>query len=305
MSVLFLSAHPPFQFRSVIRSHGWYQLAPFEWDDARGVFRTVERLENGRVVVLEITGQPEGVAVTARPKLIKREEKDVAAKVTWMFGLDADFSAFYALADAEPCLAHCREKAYGRLLRSSSLFDEVVQVMMTTNILGGGTKRLVAALVDHFGEPLPGDGTRRAFPAAGRIARSRESTLRKLGLGYRAPYLLKLARGAASGQYDLEALKDQARSTEEVRRDLLALPGIGPYAAATLLGIQGRYDYIGVDTEAMSAVSQGFYGGKPIGEKEVDAAFARWGQYKALAYWFWDFSGQQQSPMEAWEAKQV
>jgi len=305
MSVLVLPACFPFQFRSVIRSHDWYQLAPFEWDEASGVFRTVERLNSGRGVTLKITGQREGVAVAARPKLTRHEEEEVAAKVTWMFGLDADFAEFYALADAEPRLAHCRKNAYGRLLRSSSLFDDVVKVMMTTNIQWSGTKRLISALVDYFGEPLPGDGTRRAFPTAGRIARSRESTLRKMGLGYRAPYLLKLARGVASGQYDLEALKDEARSTEEVRRDLLALPGIGPYAAATLLGILGRYDYIGVDTEAVSAVSNGFYGGKPIGEKEVNAAFVRWGKYKALAYWFWDFSGQQQSPMEAWEAKQA
>jgi len=88
-----------------------------------------------------------------------------------------------------------------------------------------------------------------------------------------------------------------------VRRNLLALPGIGPYAAAALLGLLGRCDYIGVDTEATSAVSKASYGGRPVGEKEVNAVFARWGKYKALAYWFWDFSGQQQSPMDAWEVK--
>ena len=304
MTTLHLPARPPFQFHSVIRSHGWYQLAPFEWDEASEMLRTVERLESGRVVALEISGQPDGVVVAAKPKLTRREEQEVVAKVTWMLGLDSDFNEFYALADAEPRLAHCREKAYGRLLRSSSLFDDVVKVMMTTNIQWGGTKRLIAALVNYFGEPLPKDGTRRAFPVAKRIARSRETTLRKLGLGYRAPYLLNLARGVASGIVNLETLKDLARPTEDVRRDLLALPGIGPYAAATLLAILGRYDFIGVDTEAISSVSKGFYGGQPVGEKEVNAVFAKWGPYKALAYWFWDFSGQQQSPMEAWEMKQ-
>jgi hypothetical protein len=102
MTILHLSARAPFQFRSVIRSHGWYQLAPFDWDDAGDVFRTVERLETGRVIRLEITGQPDGVVVSARPKLTRREEKEVATKVTWMFGLDSDFSEFYALADVEP-----------------------------------------------------------------------------------------------------------------------------------------------------------------------------------------------------------
>ncbi len=45
-----------------------------------------------------------------------------------------------------------------------------------------------------------------------------------------------------------------ARMSGGVRRDLLALPGIGPYAAAALLGLLGRCDYIGVDTEATSGL---------------------------------------------------
>jgi 3-methyladenine DNA glycosylase/8-oxoguanine DNA glycosylase len=147
------------------------------------------------------------------------------------------------------------------------------------------------------------DPSRRAFPLPEVIARSRETTLRKLGLGYRSPYLLQLARGVVAGKFDLESLRDPSRPTEEVRRDLLALPGIGPYAAATLLGILGRYDFIGVDTEAMSLVSKGFYGGQPIGTKEIEAVFARWGKFKSLAYWFWDWAGQQQSPMEAYEER--
>src|SRR5205814_3013185 len=126
------------------------------------------------------------------------------------------------------------------------------------------------------------------FPRAESIARSRERSLRALGLGYRAPYLLQFARGVVNGRYDLTALADISRPTLDIRNDLLELPGIGPYAAATLLGLLRRYDYIGVDTEAVSNVSKGFYGGEPVGPREVEAVFGRWGRYKSLAYWFWD-----------------
>lgn len=298
-----LSARPPFRFLSVIRSHGWYQLAPYRWDAEAQIFQSVERLESGRVVVLEITGTNEGVSVSVAGRLSKQEQAELAGKVRWMFNLDADFSEFYALADREPRLAHCRPGAHGRLLRSSSLFDDIVKVMLTTNIQWSGTKRLASALVNYYGEPAEGDSGRRAFPTAARLARTRETTLRALGLGYRAPYLLQLARGVTSGRINLTPLLDAARPTDKVRRDLLRLPGIGPYAAATLLGILGRYDYIGVDTEAVSAVSRGFYNGRPVSEKEVNAVFERWGRFKALAYWFWDWDGQGQAPMEAWEAK--
>src|SRR5439155_15715725 len=142
-----------------------------------------------------------------------------------------------------------------------------VKVMLNTNIQMSRTKRLAAALVKRYDEPLAGDPARRAFPEAEAIAGSREATLRGLGLGYRTPYLLQLARGVASGAIHLDGLNDPARATADVRQDLLRLPGIGPYAAAILLGMLRRYDFIGVDSQAVSNVSKGFYGGKPVGPK--------------------------------------
>jgi 3-methyladenine DNA glycosylase/8-oxoguanine DNA glycosylase len=299
---LVLSARQPFLFHSVIHSHGWYQLAPLQWDNANATLRKAERLENGRVALVTIRGDDSTIQVETPGRLQEREIAEIRAKFSWMFQLEADFSEFYALADQEPRLAHCRGKAQGRLLRSTSLFEDVVKVMATTNIQWGGAKRLVQRLVSAFGEPLPADETVRAFPTPARIAASDETTLRELGWGYRSPYLLKLARGIVTSDYDLDALLARNLPTVELRKTLLKLPGIGPYAAATLLGILGRYDYIGVDTEAISAVSQAFYGGQSVGEKEINAVFERWGSYKALAYWFWDWSGAQKTPMEAWEA---
>ncbi|MBL8045981.1 MAG: hypothetical protein JNL09_05540 [Anaerolineales bacterium] len=287
-----LVARAPFDFLAVVKSHGWYQLTPFAWDEDALTLNTVLQLHSNLITPVAITGEPGGVRVSVPRRVGKPQEAYLRAVLGWMFNLEADYAEFYALADKEPRLAHCRPKAYGRLLRSGSLWEDVVKVMLTTNIQWAGTKRLAAQLVNYFGEPWPGDSALKAFPTAKKIARSRESTLRKLGLGYRAPYLLKLARGVASGEINLASLLEAERPTLEVRKDLLALPGIGPYAAATLLGFLGRYDFIGVDTEAVSAVSNGFFGGQPVGEKEINAVFERWGKYKALAFWFWDYAGE-------------
>lgn len=300
---LHLPARQPFNFHSAVHSHGWYQLAPLHFDIERQILYRIERLEAGRAIELTVCADGDGVLVETPGRLTKLEQREVAARVAWMLMLDADFAEFYALADREPKLRHCRAKAQGRYLRSPALWEDVVKVMMTTNIQWGGTKRLVSALVEKYGEPLARDPARKAFPTAQAIARSRETTLRKLGLGYRAPYLLQLARQVASGAVDLDALAAPSRPTEAVRKDLIGLPGIGPYAAATLLAILGRYDFIGVDSEAMKLVSTGFYDGEPVGAKQIEAVFGRWGKYKMLAYWFWDWSGQQQTPMEAYEQK--
>jgi 3-methyladenine DNA glycosylase/8-oxoguanine DNA glycosylase len=52
--------------------------------------------------------------------------------------------------------------------------------------------------------------------------------------------------------------------------------------------ILGRYDFVPVDSWAMKMVSHEWYGGEAVGQAEVEAAFGRWGEWKGLAYWFWD-----------------
>jgi 3-methyladenine DNA glycosylase/8-oxoguanine DNA glycosylase len=286
-----IPADASFNFHSVIRSHGWYALAPFVWNADAGVLQRTELLASGQVVLLQCAEAADGIAVRVPERVGKRAQQEIAAKAAWMFSLDLDLREFYAVAANEPRLAHVPRDGHGRFLRSTTLWEDVVKVMLTTNIQWSGTKRLVRVLTETFGAAYEkkDDAIPNAFPSAEAIARTREGRLRKLGLGYRAPYLLQLARGVADGKYDLAALCDPTRPTDELRRMLLTLPGIGPYAAATLLMLLGRYEFLGVDTEALRAVSRGLYDGKPVTEKEVQAAFAQWGKYKALAYWFWNW----------------
>ena len=116
-----------------------------------------------------------------------------------MFGLEQDFSAFYALARSESKLHKAIEKAGGRVLRCPTLFEDVIKTILTTNTLWNGTKRMAQRLVDFYGEAAPG-GERRAFPTPQRLAGLSEEELRQtVRLGYRAPYVLDLARRIAGG----------------------------------------------------------------------------------------------------------
>jgi 3-methyladenine DNA glycosylase/8-oxoguanine DNA glycosylase len=208
-----------------------------------------------------------------------------------MLGLEQDLSAFYEAARDEPKLARAVSGAKGRILRSPTLFEDVVKTVLTTNTVWGSTKRMVANVVALFGDPLPADPARRAFPTPGQLAATDEATLRNAAkLGYRAPYVLDLARSVAGGALDLEALRTANLPTPELRKRLLSLKGVGPYAVANLLMLLGHYDAIPIDTWALSVVSKEWHGGAPVGPAEVEAAFARWGQWKGLAYWFWQYS---------------
>ncbi|MCX6028941.1 MAG: hypothetical protein NT169_06530 [Chloroflexi bacterium] len=288
---LILTARPPFSFAAVVNSHGWPQLAPCTWDKEAGMLAYVTRLSAGRVLELRLVEAPNGVQVAVDDSLSDAERAEVTRQVTWMFGLNMDFSAFYAAARHEPKLAHTETRAQGRVLRSATLFEDTVKTITTVNTAWSGTIRMVKALVTLFGSPLPADPARRAFPTSEQIAATDEATLRgQARLGFRAPFVLALARTVASGSFDLEALKTSDLPTPDLRKRLLSIKGVGDYAVANLLMLLGRYDAIPVDSWAMKMVSQEWHGNQPIGRTEVEAAFERWGAWKGLAYWFWDWT---------------
>jgi 3-methyladenine DNA glycosylase/8-oxoguanine DNA glycosylase len=284
-----LPAYKPFSFLSVVNSHGWRQLAPFSYEEGSNTLCYILRLSNGRVIELAIRAGKDGVLVETE-KLDKAERREVVEKVTWMFGLDMDFSLFYAAARGQPKLAHVKKRALGRVLRSPTLFEDVIKTILTTNTLWAGTRNMTSKLVTEFGESLPDDTTRKAFPTPEAIAASSPDFLReKIRVGYRAPAIHELAVSVAAGAFELEALKTSKLPTLELRKELLAINGVGPYAAANLLLILGRSDFIPIDSWALKLVSHEWYRGKPITAKEVEKRFERWDQFKGLAFWFWDW----------------
>jgi 3-methyladenine DNA glycosylase/8-oxoguanine DNA glycosylase len=287
---IYLPARPPFSFQAVVHSHGWVQLAPFRQDEAQQRLTYVDRLSTGRVAAYTLTEADSGARLHVTAHLNAAEQAEAARKVSWMLGLEQDFSEFYAMASGEPELAHVVGRAQGRVLRSPTVFEDVIKTILTTNTLWGATIRMTDNLVRLYGEPLTAEPDRHAFPTPERLAALDEATLRsEARLGYRAPYILALAQEAAAGRVDLEALKTSDLPTPELRKRLMALKGVGGYAAANLLNILGRYDYLPVDSWALKMVSQEWHQGAPIGPAEVEAAFARWGKWKGLAYWFWQW----------------
>jgi 3-methyladenine DNA glycosylase/8-oxoguanine DNA glycosylase len=294
-----LPARPPFNFLSVVRSHGWFQLAPFHFDEQTNTLHYILHLSSGRVVELKLRQAARGVNVEAE-RLNSPEKKEVTNKVTWMFGLDMDFSAFYAATHAEPRLARAKKQSLGRLLRAPTLFEDVIKTILTTNTLWATTRNMSRNLVNEFGvalsagpnsfRPVVETENMKAFPTPEAIAASNPDVIKeKIRVGYRAPALHQLAVRVASGQFDLESLKTSSLSTLELRKELMQINGVGPYAAANLLMILGRSDFIPIDSSALSAVSNEWYHGKLITARQVEKRFERWGEFKGLAFWFWDW----------------
>ncbi len=293
----------PFQFARNATFHGWVVLPPNNWNTQRQSVGRVERLSSGMIVTLDIAGKSSGenpvISIAVRwamtgagdppgpERLSSQQRTEIRAAVRRMFRLDEDFSEFYALCNKRGSRWTKPATGLGRMLRSPTVFEDVVKTICTTNIQWGGTKRMLQELINEFGEPFPGDATTRAFPSPGAIASvSEESFTERVRMGYRGPYIHRLAGQVASGELNLECLLDPAIPTSELNARLRSIKGVGNYAAATLLMLLGRYDELAVDTVFRQFVSKKYFAGRMPSDVDAREIYAKWGRWKYLAFWF-------------------
>lgn len=283
----------PFDFRSTAYSHGWVALAPTGWNDETGVMERIQRTVGGQVVQLMVSasGTSESPAVEIEVNHVgpvgTDVRNDVVSAVAHMLRLDEDLSEFYSLCVNKGGRWASLPAGAGRLLRSPTLFEDVIKTICTTNIQWGGTKRMVTELVQALGDPYPPDPRRRTFPTPEAMASIPLETFQaQVRMGYRSAYVHELALRVAEGELDLEALPRSQLPTADLKKELLAIKGVGNYAAATLLMLLGRYDELGVDTVFRDFVAQQYFGGRRVDDKEAMSVYAEWGRWKYLAYWF-------------------
>jgi 3-methyladenine DNA glycosylase/8-oxoguanine DNA glycosylase len=146
---------------------------------------------------------------------------------------------------------------------------------------------MTGALVDELGVEAPGGG--RTFPTAEAMAAADESFYRDVvRAGYRGAYLRKLATDVAEGTVDLEALNDHALPDDEVAARLLALPGVGPYAAAhVMLTSLGRYSLLVLDSWTRPTYVKLSGARGALKDATIERRFRRYGEWAGLAFWLY------------------
>jgi 3-methyladenine DNA glycosylase/8-oxoguanine DNA glycosylase len=282
----------PVDLWRTIQSHGLVDLPPMRIDDGARALEITVPLPGTRPRTARISEGNEGYArVTVLGRAPgSRAADDLLAAVSHVLRLDENLSPFYAAAAADPQLAWATRGA-GRLVRSPTVFEEIVKTICTTNCAWSATERMVGALVEHLGDPAVGapDGPYgRAFPTPEAMAEADEAFYRDVArAGYRGAYLRTLAADVAAGTLDLEALGQASRdelSDDELAAQLLALPGVGPYAAAHIMLLLGRYSRLVLDSWTRPKYA-GLNGGRAVKDTTIERRFRRYGPYAGLAFW--------------------
>ena len=277
----------PVDFARTLLSHGVADLPPNEIAPDGTHLTTVLTAGEGAWLV-ELTAHGPGRARLGAPPGATpppaSERRALAARIREMLRLDEDMSAFYLLAAADPALAWVAAGA-GRMMRSPTVFEDLVKTICTTNCTWSATVRMVSALVGELGTAAAGVRDRRAFPSPTMIADAGDAFFRDVArAGYRGPYLRALAYDVASGRRDLEALRDPALPDQEVADRLLEIAGVGPYAMAHMMMLLGRYRRLILDAWTRPKYRR-VSGRARITDKGIERAFRRYRQFAGLAFW--------------------
>lgn len=283
----------PVDLWRTLNSHGFVDLPPMRSDAATRSLEVTLPLGRGRPRTVRISEgrRGHGRVEVAGPKLGAAASDRLLATVRHVLRLDADLSGFYAIAAEDPDIAWATAGA-GRMVQSPTVFEDVVKTICTTNCTWSATERMVGAIVEHLGEPAPlarADGPwGRAFPSPQAMAEAGERFYRDVArAGYRGAYLVSLARSAASGELDLDALQRATPDElpdDELAERLLALPGVGPYAAAHIMTTIGRYSRLIFDSWTRPKYAR-LVGRKQVKDAAIERRFKRYGRYAGLAFW--------------------
>ncbi|HEY6804268.1 MAG TPA: hypothetical protein VI306_11850 [Pyrinomonadaceae bacterium] len=279
-----IATPPTFSFKRTIISHGWCELLPFSIDRDKWELRRVIDLGARPPASISLTAQKRTVKITSSRRLGKADEAKVVRDARHILRLDDDLAAFYSAMSAEPDFGWIAEQGAGRMLRSPTVFEDLVKMICTTNCSWALTQKMVTGLVLNLGRADSDE--RRTFPTPQAMALMPTSFYtNEVRAGYRASYLKELADRVASAELDVESWLHSPLSTKDLIKEMKGVKGVGDYAAENLLKLVGRYDGLALDSWTRAKFYQVRNNGRKATDKKIARYYSRFSEWRGLALW--------------------
>lgn len=313
MPTLTLATPAVFDLARDCCSYGYFLLWPNFWDPGTRTLSRVLDVGGGPVgiVIAQREGAGSSLRLTLSRAVSASERGELKRQVSRMLRLDEEADTIGEFHRVDP---RWKRAGYGRLFRSPTFFEDVIKTVTSCNIQWPGTIEMNRRLCQVVGERLVLPASHKggaplelhSFPSAAKMARTRPATLRaRCRVGYRDARLVELARLFRSGKVDPAWFEDPATPEAEIHEALLELPGVGPYAAANILQLLGRYGRLPLDTESVrhGKTVLGFTGTSSQIMKRVHEHYAPFGEHAFRSYWFelWAYYESKHGKASTWE----
>ena len=146
------------------------------------------------------------------------------------FRLDDDLSAIYSEITRDQRVAAMVDRYPGLRVLRLEPWECFISFICSANSNIPRIHQVMEKMADCYGTPIIMDGqVRHSFPTPAQLNQAGEPELRRLGLGFRAPYVAQAAASVAEGGLDLDALVHKPYS--EAKDRLMECAGIGPKIA--------------------------------------------------------------------------
>jgi len=293
-----------FNFWRTVYSHGWCALPPFEVDKKAGLLLRTLELSTGKILTAAICqSSRSALRLNTGDDMSMEERQEVVSLVRRCLRLDEDYSEFYREARLYREFRWVARSRAGRLLRSPSVFEDVVKMICTTNCSWALTEVMVKNLTTKLGiksllpdkllsdnkkgeKNPPGERFVCTFPSPAAIADCTESFLRReIRAGYRAPYLLEFAGRIVSGDISPESWRTSSAPTEELFGEVRSVKGVGNYAAGNIMKLLGRYDYLGIDSWCRKKFGQIYLKKRTATDRAIERKYEHFGKWRGLFFW--------------------
>jgi 3-methyladenine DNA glycosylase/8-oxoguanine DNA glycosylase len=284
MATLTLALPKPFELRLALFGHGWIALQPHGWSEQQRTWTTVLRI--GQKAFAVSTRQQSNqlrVQIDGNRTLTPRQLETLRRQLRHMLRLDEDLTPFWQLCRQTKGFHWVARRGGGRLLRSPTVFEDLMKLLFTTNCSWSLTEALTRNLVQAIGPRAKGGQC--AFPTATECAQNEAFYRDVVRAGYRSRACVELAEAFAAGERTDADFVDPELPTDLLRQRLLALRGFGPYAAGQAMRLLGRYDDLAIDSWCRARITGLLGRSKPPSDQAIAHRYRSFGAHAGLGMW--------------------
>lgn len=167
----------------------------------------------------------------------------------WRNYLDADrdYSEIKKAVSTNDIMEKAVQYGHGIRILKQEFFETLISFIISQRSSIPKIKSSVEKMCRLWGDEIKFEGKSYfTFPTPEKVASLTEDDIRGIGVGYRAPYILKAAKAVLDGEIDGESL--EAVDTPSARSALLSLYGVGDKVCdCVLLFSLAKYDLFPAD----------------------------------------------------------
>lgn len=286
---------PPYNFSLTIRKPaGWSLFTPLEVYEKDSIW-TAAFLNDSLVgVKLTSKGTTKTPCIAAKIFLESEPSKEnlnnIKKTLVHTVGADDELHEFYELAKKDPILKYAVSDLFGMHSTSSgdTVFPDAILAILLQMAPLKRSNEMINCVITNYGEKAEfEDKTIYVWPSPVRLANLNSEVFAKsCKIGYRAKRIIKLAQKLVKeGFPTLQELEKV--SSEEAKKRLIELPGIGDYSA-DIINPHGGFP---IDVWSVEVFGKLFFGKEPVNNREAveevkNEGIRRWGEWSWMAFFY-------------------